>query len=217
MADITITTPRTVLRPWKWSDLSDFADMHADEEVMSFVGGPVSIATCTDLIDWYRCAYEEHGFCRWAVQNWDRAFLGCTGVMPMQADLPIAPGFEIGWRFIRSAWGQGLATEAAQAALCDAFDRVGLPEVVAYCAPDNCRSQAVARRFQMRRDARAILIWQKPNGPAKFGSPPANPKSLCSKNVIRSTKALSFRQFALKTLLFFGLVLTWIASASIVI
>ena len=34
--------------------------------------------------------------------------------------------YDIGWRLIRSAWGHGYATEAASAALADAFERLSV-------------------------------------------------------------------------------------------
>jgi len=57
----------------------------------------------------------------------------------------------IGWRLVRSAWGQGYATEAARAALLDAFTRVGLTEVLAYTSSDNTRSQSVMTRLGLER------------------------------------------------------------------
>jgi RimJ/RimL family protein N-acetyltransferase len=72
--------------------------------------------------------------------------------MPIPAYYPLAPGFEIGWRFVRSAWGKGFAFEAAEAALRDIFVRTELTEVLSFTAPDNVRSQALMRRLELKRD-----------------------------------------------------------------
>jgi RimJ/RimL family protein N-acetyltransferase len=82
----------------------------------------------------------------------DGEFLGYAGIMPSSPEHPIGPHVEIGWRLTRPAWGHGYATEAAEAALKDAFTRVKLIEVVAYTASDNHRSQAVMARLRLQRD-----------------------------------------------------------------
>jgi RimJ/RimL family protein N-acetyltransferase len=147
-----ITTPRMRLRCWEDTDRNAFAAMHADPAVMLDYGGPISRKESNAKLDRYAMAYREHGFCRWAIESSEGAFLGYTGIMPSRPDHPIGPHIDIGWRLVRRAWGFGYATEAARATLDDAFLRIGLSEVVAYTAPDNRRSQAVMIRLGLQRD-----------------------------------------------------------------
>lgn len=147
-----IRTPRTVLRPWRKEDAPAFAALHADAEVMKDVNGPLTREQSDRKMARYIAALQEHGFCRWAVDDRDGNFIGYTGIMPIPTQFPLAPGFEIGWRFVRSAWGKGLASEAAAAALKDVFERTPVAEVLSYTGPDNIRSQGLMRRLKLRRD-----------------------------------------------------------------
>lgn len=145
-------TKRLLLRRWRETDRASFAAMHRDREVMDDLGGPITEADSSCKFDGYVEAWAQYGFGRWAVES-DGEFLGYVGVMPHRGDHPLGPHDEIGWRLDRRCWGHGYATEAAVAALRDAFDRVGLSEVLAYTAPENLRSQAVMDRLGLRREA----------------------------------------------------------------
>jgi RimJ/RimL family protein N-acetyltransferase len=126
--------------------------MHADPDVMHDYGGPINRRESDAKLDRYAATYRQQGFCRWAIERQDGAFLGYAGIMPSRPGHPLGSHFDIGWRLVRHAWGQGYATEAARAALDDAFIRVRLAEVIAYTSFDNLRSQAVMNRLQLHRD-----------------------------------------------------------------
>jgi len=147
-----LETPRLGLRSWQESDAEAFAAMNADPEVMWDLGGPIGRAESDAKLSRYRSSHDRDGVGRWVIESRDGEFLGYAGVM-FHPDHPIGAHYDIAWRLVRHAWGYGYATEAASAALRDAFTRIGLAEVLAYTAADNLRSQKVMARLRLQRDS----------------------------------------------------------------
>ena len=69
----------------------------------------------------------------------------------------ILPAVEVGWRFDPDVWGNGYATEAARAALAQAFTTLGLPTVCSVPQAENTASVRVAERIGMHQERIATI------------------------------------------------------------
>lgn len=153
-APIELQTPRLLLRQWRDDDLTDFAALNADPEVMRFFPACLDQAQSHALAARIRGHFAEHGFAPWVLQRRDSgAFIGVTGLLRVGFSAPFTPAVEIAWRLDRAHWRQGFAREAASAALACGFERLGLTQIVAFTTRDNLPSQGLMQRLGMRRDA----------------------------------------------------------------
>lgn len=151
---IELDTPRLRLRPWRDTDLDPLAALCADPAVMRHFPAPLSRAESAAALTRWQAHFAAHGFGPWALERRDDGRLvGLTGLLRVGFAAPFAPTVEIAWRLARDQWGQGLAREAARAALAGAFERLALPEVVAFTVPHNTASRRVMQAIGMHRDA----------------------------------------------------------------
>lgn len=142
-----LRTERLRLRTWIDADRPAFAAMNADPEVMEHLASVLDRAGSDALLDGLRRTWAERGIGLWAVERRaDGELLGWAGLNPMPAGTPGAGDWEVGWRFVRRAWGHGYATEAATEGLRVARE-LGLPRVWSMTIPANVRSVAVMRRL----------------------------------------------------------------------
>ncbi|HKG02522.1 MAG TPA: GNAT family N-acetyltransferase [Conexibacter sp.] len=147
-------TGRLLLRRWRDEDDAPMTAINRDPEVTRYLNRPVTEVALAAFLPMFVEHWKQHGFGPFALESRQAddagALIGFAGVaypayLPALAERP-----EIGWRLARSAWGRGLATEAALAARDHAFETLGFPELIAIVHPDNARSQAVARKLGMR-------------------------------------------------------------------
>ena len=168
----TLETPRLRLRPLASSDEADLIALDSDPEVMRYVGSPAGVKSPAETAERARLRiretqrgdYEPLGF--WRIEGrGDRAFHGVgalirmpTGQMPHGnregpggADVDIDVDIEVAYRLARTAWGQGIATEAAGALVAHALGPLALPRVVAVTYPANQASQRVLDKLGFER------------------------------------------------------------------
>jgi RimJ/RimL family protein N-acetyltransferase len=147
----TIETARLRLYPPRIEDLEARLAMDRDPEVMRFIR-PVPEDAEAQRRDIRGRILQPPRGALWHVE--ERAassaggpgFIGWCGVFPLQ-DSGL---MEIGYRFARAAWGRGLATEAAAAALDYGFRKLELDPIVAVSDPDNAASHNVLRKIGLR-------------------------------------------------------------------
>jgi RimJ/RimL family protein N-acetyltransferase len=153
LAVTELRTARLLLRGWRAADLTPFAVLNADHEVMEHFPSMLSRAQSDAFADRIVAGLNQRGWGLWAVEdNSTGAFIGFVGLNPVPFEAPFTPAIEIGWRLARPHWGSGLATEAARAALAYAFGPLGFQEIVSFTSTTNLRSQRVMQKLGMRRD-----------------------------------------------------------------
>ena len=146
----TLETPRLLLRRWQIADQEPFATLNGDPETMKFFLQPLNRSESDSLIERYEKHFEEQGFGMWALQSKKtRDLIGATGLLRVTFAAHFTPTVNIGWRLARQHWGNGYATEAAVEALRFGFEKLNLPEIVAFTLPQNTSSRGVMERLGM--------------------------------------------------------------------
>ena len=174
MAEIAAETERLRLRNWGDGDRDLFYAIMNTQPVMEHLGG-------VQTPEGWNAAYQRiAGFTRdfghtfWIVE--DRCsgeMLGFCGLKRVNAPgtHDLGGEMEIGWRLRESAWGKGIAKEAAIASLDLAFGRFAASHVIAMTTAGNVASQGLMARLGMAR--RANLDFTDP----RFG-PGLNPQMI---------------------------------------
>ena len=140
-----IETERLLLRKPTEEDAQSPPAWLADPQVMDWLGGITE--SPAELVQLWIAQWERFPSGKLLVeQRSDGAVVGRVGanyydVQTWQRSAAGVP--ELGWALAREHWGRGYATEAALAVR----EWLDAPRVISLIAPDNTRSQHVAKRL----------------------------------------------------------------------
>ncbi|MFB6710107.1 GNAT family N-acetyltransferase [Streptomyces sp. NPDC056333] len=147
-----LATPRLLLRRWREEDVAPLAAVNADPEVMHWIGdGSVRDDQQTRSgIEAMEHEWEAQGFGLFAVEiRSTRELAGFTGLSIPDFLPEVLPAVEVGWRLGRGHWGQGLATEAAAAAVRFGFEDRGLERLVSIAQVGHAASERIMVKLGM--------------------------------------------------------------------
>lgn len=152
---IEIRTPRLILRRWHDDDLVPMAEINADPQVMRWIddGSTRDLERTAEDIEQWEEEWDEEGFGLFAVELLASGELaGLTGLSVPRFLPEVLPAVAISWQFGSQFWGQGYASEAAQATLEFALQDRGLDRVISVHRIGDDASENVIRKLGMTPD-----------------------------------------------------------------
>ncbi len=144
------------LRPFRQEDLANIVNGLDDWAVSQWLTAPPFPYTDAHARAWIDLVAQDHaggrpGRFAVADREGDR-LLGSITLDGRQGDHP-----ELGYWFLRAAWGRGIGTRATRAILGYAFDQLDHAVVIARTAPGNRQSNRILIKAGFRRCGRRWL------------------------------------------------------------
>lgn len=145
---IILKTERLFLRELNFNDLDDLCVYLSDPETMSHYPEQYSREMVKKFIQNNIDRYSEIGCGLWAIiLKSEEKLIGDCGITIQ--DIDGVDEHEIGYHLNKDYWGNGYATEAAQAVKDYGFDTLNLNKLCSYMAEDHTASRRVAERNRM--------------------------------------------------------------------
>jgi len=134
-------------------DLPDLVQLHLDGEVSRFLGGVRTPSVTATYLETSLQHWVDHGLGLWTLRTYDGTFIGRAGLR--YVELEGVSELELAYTFVRSAWGQGFATEIARALVEIWQTRCAEPSLVGIVMKGNLASERVLLKagFCHERDA----------------------------------------------------------------
>lgn len=138
-----LTTTRLHMRQLSVADSADIQRLFSDPRVLQYLNfAPFdTLDKAQGLIQWLTSLYDQQKGLQWAlISRADGQFIGTSALHEWhRSDRHI----ELGYHILPEYWGQGYATEAAQALLRWAFEVLDVHRVQADCTDGHGASERV--------------------------------------------------------------------------
>jgi ribosomal-protein-alanine N-acetyltransferase len=124
--------------------------MNSDEDVMKYFPAMLNRSETIAMMQRIDYHFEKNNFGLYTVEEKKSGtFIGFTGFSIPAFESFFTPCVEIGWRYQKEYWGQGFATEAAQACLQHGFNTLGFQQIFSFTSTLNLPSENVMKRIGM--------------------------------------------------------------------
>lgn len=147
---IILETPRLLLRRFVLTDLDDLFSFYSDPQVVKYIpDAPRTYEETKEELEWFMNGhpkFPELGL--WAtIDKGTGGFIGRCGLIPWTIDEQHE--VEVAFALSKAYWGQGLATEVAQALVHYGFEHLGLSRLICVIDHGNQASIRVATKIGM--------------------------------------------------------------------
>jgi RimJ/RimL family protein N-acetyltransferase len=147
--NIILETNRLLLRTFTLADAPLIYELNLDPEVTRYTGDPIKdvhhAEQVLEQVILPQYALYNHG--RWAVHiKPELEFIGWCGLKTR----PERNEIDLGYRFMKTVWGKGYATEAAYACIKYGFEKLKLDRIVGRAMPQNTASIRVLEKCDMQ-------------------------------------------------------------------
>lgn len=157
---VVLETSRLILRLHVMQDADALEAVLGDPVGMEFYPAALDRQGVKDWIIRNMARYQRDGFGKWAVlMKGTGEIVGSCGCALQEVEG--RNEIEVGYNLRRDLWGNGYATEAAQACTEYAFRELGAVRVISMIRPENLRSIRVAEKNGMV--CEKIIFWRDYN------------------------------------------------------
>lgn len=148
-----LETKRLILRHQILEDLDNLWALYCNPNITRYIpDAPHSRAEAQEELEWHMHGHPKNqDLGLWATIHKETGkFIGRCGLLPWTIDGQSE--VEVAYTIAQEYWGQGLATEAAQAILQYGFEKLNLTRLICLIDLDNIASQSVAEKIGMTFD-----------------------------------------------------------------